>query len=362
MTKRASLCFLLLLSLLFSVGCSHSVVKPETVLPENTKEANVSVQVQPTNTNSALPIQDSSTAPVQTTTSEAEKTPLVEKNATATPKGSATPLKSPTVKPSATVSPTPKKDTENTYKLVVYIGSQSVVAYTKDENGNFTRQAKTMICSTGTGSNTPTGSYSLQAKYTYRHLDGAYGQYCSRIVGGILFHSVPISESATTQEEGRKMMSVSAYNKLGSKASHGCVRMRVIDAYWIFNNCPIGTPVEITNNSGPTNYARPQAIKKGVPYTNEDGSRGWDPSDPHSKNPYKNDVPTQTPDKSATPVVTVTPTLPVVTQTPAPATETPTTPVPATPVPATPVPATPVPSTPVPSTQAPIDPPLEPET
>ena len=33
--------------------------------------------------------------------------------------------------------------------------------------------------------------------------------------------------------------------KLGSKASHGCVRLSVEDAKWIYNHCPAGTTITV---------------------------------------------------------------------------------------------------------------------
>ena len=33
--------------------------------------------------------------------------------------------------------------------------------------------------------------------------------------------------------------------KLGTKASHGCVRLSVDDAKWIYTNCPAGTTVKV---------------------------------------------------------------------------------------------------------------------
>ena len=37
----------------------------------------------------------------------------------------------------------------------------------------------------------------------------------------------------------------SSYNKLGSRASHGCIRLTVPDAKWIYNNCGEGVQVWI---------------------------------------------------------------------------------------------------------------------
>ncbi|MFA6809055.1 MAG: L,D-transpeptidase, partial [Eubacteriales bacterium] len=52
-----------------------------------------------------------------------------------------------------------------------------------------------------------------------------------------LFHSVPMDKNKNIIEEEEK--------KLGSPASHGCIRLEVDQAKWIYDNIPQGTPVHI---------------------------------------------------------------------------------------------------------------------
>ena len=59
-----------------------------------------------------------------------------------------------------------------------------------------------------------------------------YGQYVSQIYGGYLFHSAWYHVNGNKQT-----LSVSEYRKLGQNASHGCVRLTVADAKWIYDNC-----------------------------------------------------------------------------------------------------------------------------
>ena len=66
-----------------------------------------------------------------------------------------------------------------------------------------------------------------------------WAQYAYRIDGPILFHSVLYSEK---DESTLRKGSVYA---LGSRASHGCIRLKVEDAKWIYNNCPAGTTVVV---------------------------------------------------------------------------------------------------------------------
>lgn len=96
----------------------------------------------------------------------------------------------------------------------------------------------------------------------------SYGQYCTRIVGGVLFHSVA-GYNMTSYN-----LKASDYNKLGSPASHGCVRLCVRDAKWIYDNCSSGTMVTIYDSSDPGPLGKPATIK--IP-----ASQNWDPTDPN---------------------------------------------------------------------------------
>ncbi len=150
------------------------------------------------------------------------------------------------------------------------------MVYGKDDSGNYTRTIKTFTCSTGKESSpTRIGTYRIRAKYRWRWLvGGVYGQWCSSISSSYLFHSVPYySQDASTLENEE-------YDKLGRPASKGCIRMCVRDCKWIYDNCPIGTEVNIVNQSGPAG--------PGVPRRNTDEAySGWDPSDRWAQgNPY----------------------------------------------------------------------------
>ena len=82
--------------------------------------------------------------------------------------------------------------------------------------------------STGLYNATPRGTYQISTKYLWRELyGGVYGQYATRIHGGILFHSVPYYKRA------KDTLCTDKYNKLGQQASMGCVRLTVEDAKWI---------------------------------------------------------------------------------------------------------------------------------
>ncbi|KRM86724.1 hypothetical protein FD19_GL001775 [Lacticaseibacillus thailandensis DSM 22698 = JCM 13996] len=106
----------------------------------------------------------------------------------------------------------------------------------------------TMYCSTGMTNSkttaTPHGTYHVQAErgqtfYNAAEREGAnyYTSWAGH--GSLLFHSVPIDAN------GNYIKSEAA--KLGKKggASHGCVRLTIPDAKWIYENIKYNTKVVI---------------------------------------------------------------------------------------------------------------------
>lgn len=127
------------------------------------------------------------------------------------------------------------------YVLKVSVADQRVYAYAPDANGEYTDLVRTMKCSTGRNSSpTPTGTFQDTtgpgARWHYFTKFSCWAQYAYYIQGDIMFHSVLYNS-----KEGR--VTQSSVNHLGSKASHGCVRLSVEDAKWIWTNCPAKTKV-----------------------------------------------------------------------------------------------------------------------
>lgn len=128
------------------------------------------------------------------------------------------------------------------YLLKISVADQRVYAY-KWVNGSYSQLVRTMKCSTGTTSDpTPLGTYQAGGPcgrwYYFQKFD-CWAQYAYRINGPYLFHSVLYSEKDTST------LRQSSVNNLGRRASHGCVRLSVEDAKWIYNNCPAGTTVTV---------------------------------------------------------------------------------------------------------------------
>ena len=100
-----------------------------------------------------------------------------------------------------------------------------------------------MICSTGYGNTTPKGVFvspgHRDARWHYFAEFNCWAQYAFIIKGSILFHSVIYSG------RDESTLRTSTLHNLGHKASHGCVRLMVEDAKWIYEHCGEGQVIEI---------------------------------------------------------------------------------------------------------------------
>ena len=99
------------------------------------------------------------------------------------------------------------------------------------------------------GKSTPTGNFKIQgasggrkAKLRTAKMSSgkSYAEFLCRFHGAKCMHTVPYSKRQTTGHVFKN-----EFNKLGSVASAGCVRMPWKMASYIYNNCPVGTPVRV---------------------------------------------------------------------------------------------------------------------
>lgn len=127
------------------------------------------------------------------------------------------------------------------YLVKVSVDDQQVYVYALDDNDSYTILTKTMVCSTGLKDTpTPTGEFTYTgpgARWHYFKKWDCWAQYAYYIDGDIMFHSVLY----TSNDEDTLVKS--SVRNLGRRASHGCVRLAVEDAKWLWNNCPGGTHV-----------------------------------------------------------------------------------------------------------------------
>ena len=148
----------------------------------------------------------------------------------------------------------------NAYSIRVNRNTNVVTVY-NDSGG----AVKAMTCSVGTGTKTPTGSFSILTKDSWHTLMGpVYAPYCSKVTSdGVWFHPVWYYQNGN-----RASQSVQSYNMLGTKASHGCIRLTLADAKWIYENCPVGTRVTIFDGSSASDpLGKPATYKLPGSYT-----------------------------------------------------------------------------------------------
>ena len=185
-----------------------------------------------------------------------------------------------------TLEVSPKKkvvvnQSSSAYYVKVNKTHNVAVIYGKDSNGEYTKIIKTFLVSTG-GDNTPNGVWTTTDRYeTLSLVGGVWGHYTLRITGPIWFHSVPYYSKPADGHWND--LEYDEFNKLGTTASLGCVRLSTLDAKWIYDNLPWHTQVEIYESDElPAGVVKPSGVK--IDTSSE--YRGWDPTDPDPSNPW----------------------------------------------------------------------------
>lgn len=226
MKQKVLICILILIFTALCCGCNKAVI-------------------------SGIPTASSTASPDQT----AEPTP--------TPTPSPTP--SPTASPFHELAPTtvmgfeelvgdngdysdpPPAPEAGTYKVVVNVYHQFVTVFKKDDTGNYTVPVRYMICTSGSYKNpTPTGTFKMgsdRKRFSCFTKFKVYGQYWSQVTRSIYFHSILYTA------RNARYYTASSYRMLGTRASHGCIRLLVPDARWIYYNIAPGTEIQIISGS-----------------------------------------------------------------------------------------------------------------
>ena len=137
--------------------------------------------------------------------------------------------------------------TPDTYKIIVDLKYQVVMVYAKDEKGEYSVPVRYMLCSSGADkTQSPVGTFEMKdyrVRFSRFNNTDNFGQYWSLITGRIYFHSV-----LYTSKNASDYVS-STWNNLGKNVSHGCIRLTVPDARFIYYNMAPGTVVEIRKGS-----------------------------------------------------------------------------------------------------------------
>ena len=166
------------------------------------------------------------------------------------------------------------------YKVKINRVENFVMIYGINDNGHYKIPYRCFVCSSAKNiKSTLLGDYRLNDRYRWHTMvDGSYAQYAIRFYDKLMLHSVPYFRQAPETLETKE------YNKLGHFASLGCIRMRVSDIKWIYDNCTYGTEIKIYDKKGekpPIPYEEPTKLNP------KDPKSCWDPTDPNKKNPWK---------------------------------------------------------------------------
>lgn len=121
---------------------------------------------------------------------------------------------------------------------LIYLNLNEQKTYIYEGNTDNWSLIKSFISSTGVeGKETPKGIFSVinRGEWFFSPEFNQGAKYWVQFMGDYLFHSVPFDESQSTIVD----------NTLGKPASHGCIRLSVEDAKWLYDNIPNGTKIII---------------------------------------------------------------------------------------------------------------------
>ena len=125
----------------------------------------------------------------------------------------------------------------SSYLILVNLKEQKTYVF-KGSKDNWLPE-KEFSCSTGTSNHpTPEGEYRTTMRTSYFDSFGYRCWWATGFIGGeYLFHSSPYNMGDSPK--------VCADYTMGTPSSHGCIRMKLDDAKWIYDTIPIGTKVVI---------------------------------------------------------------------------------------------------------------------
>ncbi len=136
------------------------------------------------------------------------------------------------------------------YFFEVDIANQVVKVWKYNrQTGGYTDLDRAFLCATGTTTYpTPLGTYTLSGRKSahaeFPNWGGGQARWWVKITEEIAFHSVLYSDSSNDAT-----LKVSSLTGLGKRGSHGCIRMTVADAKWIYDHVEAGMQVWIHDDA-----------------------------------------------------------------------------------------------------------------
>ena len=160
-----------------------------------------------------------------------------------------------------------KNEDPELYYILLDLNNQIVTVFERDEEGEYTKIVRRFLCSSGRtdideedpedeATPTPRGIWKIGGRERFgkfANFGGEYARYWVQIVGSIFFHSVLFGDRTVNS------LKRSAYGNIGSNVSHGCVRLYVEDAKWLYYYACPGTTIEVS-----TSEKRDSTLKKAL--------------------------------------------------------------------------------------------------
>lgn len=167
-----------------------------------------------------------------------------------------------------------KNDDPDQYYILLDLHNQIVTVYERDENGEYTKVVRRFLCSSGRtdvdeadpedeATPTPRGIWKIGGRERFgefANFKGEYARYWVQIVGSIYFHSLLYGRRSVNS------LKKTPYYDMGSKVSHGCVRLYVEDAKWLYYYACPGTTVEVSVDE-PSNRTLRKALKSKLSFS-----------------------------------------------------------------------------------------------
>ncbi len=146
-------------------------------------------------------------------------------------------------KAKATLDKKANKTSSATGYLLLCDRSTCYTAVYTGSKGHWKRVRFWQCCVGASSSPTPTGSYTVEDKeYVFHGEENAYSCYYGVVFDAereLMFHSVGYKNNGSQKD------SDIIFSNLGTWASHGCVRLELKNAKWLYDTLPIGTKVVI---------------------------------------------------------------------------------------------------------------------
>ena len=130
---------------------------------------------------------------------------------------------------------TAQQYSSSTKYLIMLNQARHLVSVFEGYKGHWTLIREMPCCVGNPATPTPTGEFTIGTKGLCFDPEGGRCWYYSQITGSYLFHS----QIYERDSQPNKIID----GRMGVSCSHGCVRLTLNNAVWIFNHCPSGTKV-----------------------------------------------------------------------------------------------------------------------